>query len=70
MLYANEFADNPLSRTLGHVPAGTRDLLNGNTHAAIAQMAATLEEVRLTQIQHTEMLTTIERFLRNLRRRS
>lgn len=70
MLYTNEFADNPLTRTLGHVPAGMHDLLNGNTHAAIVQMAATLDDIRRTQAQHTETLATIERSLRNLRRRS
>jgi phosphopantothenoylcysteine synthetase/decarboxylase len=70
MLYTNEFADNPLSRTLGHVPAGMHDLLNGNTHATLMQVAATLEEIRRTQAQHGEMLATIERSLRNMRRRS
>ncbi|RDJ27495.1 hypothetical protein DWF00_11150 [Bosea caraganae] len=70
MLYMNEFIDNPANRTLGHVPAGMHDLLSGNTHAAIVQVAAALEEIRKTQQEHGEMLATIERSLRNIRRRS
>lgn len=70
VLYTNQLADNPLNRTLGHVPAGMHDLLNGNTHAAVVQLSAKLDEIRQTQARHGEMLATIERALRNLRRRS
>lgn len=69
-MYANQFADNPLNRTLGHAPAGIHDLLNGNTHAAVMQLTAKLDEICRTQAQQGEMLATIERTLRNLRRRS
>lgn len=69
-MYANQFADNPLNRSLGHVPAGMHDLLNGNTHAAVMQLTAMLDEIRRAQLEQGEVLATIERTLRNLRRRS
>lgn len=69
-MYANQFVDNPMSRTLGHVPAGMHDLLSGNTHAAVMQLTAQLDEIRRIQAQQGEMLAAVERALRNLRRRS
>lgn len=70
MLHANQFAEHPPNWTLDHVPTGMHDLLKGNAYAAIAELAAKLDEIRQTQARHGEVLAAIERSLRNLRRRS